>query len=167
MNAEIAKQILLRAFPSDSEVAAVIAEQIAHDRYPFSASQTELWKLVVDIFKNNTTVVQPIDDWATKAKQNEMELRYAGMVGRTPTIYARIPSSKFARVLSDQLAHPSMNDFHVRESIQGPVQRRIKRDSEVRNALVEVLRRGESADGKATFPRVLAGASVLDEQRLD
>ena len=87
--------------------------------------------------------------------------------GQLAVFYARIPSSKFAMVLSDQLGHPSMNDFHVRESIQGPVQRRIRRDSEVRNALVEVLRRGASTDGKATFPRLLAGASVPDERLLD
>jgi hypothetical protein len=91
---EVARPVLVGAFPQDDDVAKLIAKELRDD-YPFNM-ETGVWQLMPNTFRDNAIVVQALDEWTRKIqKQNihQVELSYAALVGRTPTMKQKLLDS--------------------------------------------------------------------------
>ena len=87
--------MLLLAFPHDSNVAKICANEIRTQQYPFLGlySGLEAWRILAQDFRDNPEVIAAINEWAPRQDYHNPEVAEAALVGRTPTVKQKLISS--------------------------------------------------------------------------
>jgi hypothetical protein len=90
----IAINVLLQAFPQDSQVAQFCVEQITTEEYPFlGGDHIDSWRWLSESFRDHPDVIAAIDKWAPQQQYREPELSYAALVGRTDVMKQKLITS--------------------------------------------------------------------------
>lgn len=82
---DMATELLINAFPQDTEVGQYLAGRIISEKYPFMGiRQWNQWKSLAINFKNNPDLVAAIDEWAPAEEFHDPEVSFAALLGKTP-----------------------------------------------------------------------------------
>jgi hypothetical protein len=105
----------------------------------------------------------PTDVVVLEAHEALCKTKHIGlsMFGTLSVIYACTSADKFFEILAQHLDTPTICNSRAYEALRGPVERRMKRDGEVRSRIPDVLRADATPSVKATLPRLLARTEGL------
>jgi hypothetical protein len=91
MDGDMARFVLIKAFPQDDEVADFIVKELKRE-HAFNTSRHEVWPLLPSSFRDHPRVVAALDQWAASADKyrDVIALHFGSLVGRTPTMKRRL-----------------------------------------------------------------------------
>lgn len=91
MDGDMARFVLIKAFPQDDEVADFIVKELERE-YAFNTSRHEVWPLLPSSFRDHPKVVAALDQWAALADKyrDVIALHFGSLVGRTQTMKSRL-----------------------------------------------------------------------------
>jgi hypothetical protein len=145
-----AAKILTDNFSGDEDVRT----QIIGGRPAFRLSEGEIIALCAG-WPNDPLVAE-----LHEALRKKQHLGFS-IFGVMAVWYASVAVEKIVAMLFQHLDTQGICNAHGYAALKGPVEGRVKRDSEVRLAFHKALRTGATASGKATFPRLLVRTEGL------
>jgi hypothetical protein len=149
-HANFAAVVLGDTFSGDENVRI----QITRGRPPFQFSEAEIIALCVGWSSD------PVISEINQAFRTRKHIGVS-MFGALSVLYASVAVEKFVEILLKDLDTPHFSNSRTYEALKGPVERRIKRDPQVRLEIHKVLRTGATPSGKATLPGLLARSEGL------